>query len=356
MVKTKLNQSGIKFDLVYGQPHESELIRKDEGEIDWGYKVKNLYINIGKKFLVWQPTPSQVSNPDLIILTQENKIISNYFILLGRLWSRSKVAYWGHGVNFQSVEPTGLLEAWKRLLVNKVDWWFAYTHITLDILTKNGFPTNKITCLNNAIDSSGFKSDLASWSDVDLGNARQKLNITANSPVGLYCGSLYADKKLELLIQAADMVREKLPNFTLLVIGDGPSMPFMQSAAKSRTWVHLLGTQKGKQKALYFRLSQVMLNPGLVGLHIVDAFCAGLVMCTTKTARHSPEVAYLKNGINGISVDESPESYSKAVIDLFSNPDKLKKMQQAAFLDGEIYTLDNMVNNFVDGVKKALID
>jgi hypothetical protein len=73
------------------------------------------------------------------------------------------------------------------------------------------------------------------------------------------------------------------------------------------------GVRKRLEKALYFRMGDIMLNPGLVGLHIVDAFCSGLVIVTTKTASHSPEVVYLRDGENGIYADDTAIAYSEAM-------------------------------------------
>lgn len=137
-------------------------------------------------------------------------------------------------------------------------------------------------------------------------------------------------------------------------MGDGPSMSQMHDAASSRPWLHLLGVRKGREKALYFRMGDVMLNPGLVGLHIVDAFCSGLVMMTTRTARHSPEVAYLRDGENGVYGGDTPEAYSRAVLDVIQDPGRLQKMKQAALADSERYTLQNMVRRFADGIEAAV--
>jgi glycosyltransferase involved in cell wall biosynthesis len=241
-------------------------------------------------------------------------------------------------------------------MLKQVDWWFAYTQMTVDLLKSSGYPGTKIACLDNSIDTSGFKADLDSWSSDEIDNERAKLGIKINVTVGLFCGSLYADKKLELLIESADLIRKEVPDFSVLIIGDGPSMPQLQEAAATRPWLHLLGVRKGREKALYFRMSDVMLNPGLVGLHIVDAFCSGLVMITTRNARHSPEYAYLRDGVNGLAVDDTPETYSRAVLGLISNPGRLAQMQQAALADSERYTLENMVNRFADGIEAALRD
>jgi glycosyltransferase involved in cell wall biosynthesis len=345
---------GIDFHLVHGQASRRELVKKDEGHLPWAHVVKNRFLEVGERDIAWQSFPSELQDADLVVVMQESRILSNYPLLISRLWSRRKVAYWGHGVNFQSDAPSGLRERWKRLMLNQVDWWFAYTQMTVDLLKGVGYPSAQITCLDNAIDTSGFKADLASWTLEEIAGERARLSIAKDAPVGLFCGSLYADKKLGLLIESADLIRQQVRDFSVLVIGDGPSMPQMREAAATRPWMHLLGVRKGREKALYFRMGDVMLNPGLVGLHIVDAFCSGLVMMTTKTARHSPEVAYLNNGVNGMATDETPEAFGGAVLDVIRNPERLARMQQAALVDSERYTLENMVSRFADGIVAAL--
>ncbi len=45
--------------------------------------------------------------------------------------------------------------------LTKLDWWFACTQMTVDILAKAGYPQQQVTNLNNAIDTGAFKADLA---------------------------------------------------------------------------------------------------------------------------------------------------------------------------------------------------
>lgn len=347
-------ERGIDLHLVHGQASPRELAKKDEGTLPWAHKVHNRFWEAGERDLVWQPFPAELKDADLVVVMQENRILSNYPLLLSRMWSPRKVAYWGHGKNFQTDAPTGLREKWKDFLLARVDWWFAYTEMTVDILRKAGIPAERITCLDNAIDTTSFKADLASWNEADIAAERARLGIAMNAPIGVYCGSLYSDKRLELLIESSDLIRRRVPDFALVVIGDGPSMPQMRDAAASRPWLHLLGVRKGREKALYFRMGDVMLNPGLVGLHIVDAFCSGLVMVTTRTARHSPEVAYLRDGENGVYGGDTPEVYGRAVLDVIQDPGRLQKMKQAALADSGRYTLQNMVRRFTHGIEAAV--
>jgi glycosyltransferase involved in cell wall biosynthesis len=345
---------GIQLELVHGQASPRESIKKDEGTLPWAHKVNNTFFELSERDIVWQPYPAALKDADLVVVMQENRILSNYPLLLSRLWSGRKLAYWGHGKNFQSDAPTSLRERWKYFLLNRVDWWFAYTSMTLDILKAAGYPASQITQLDNAIDSSSFKADLAAWSSSEVDTERLRLGIANGAQVGVFCGSLYPDKRLDLLIAASDLLQQKMPDFALVVIGDGPSMPYLREAASSRAWVHLLGMRKGKEKALYYRMADVILNPGAVGLHVVDAFCSGTVMVTTLLARHGPEVAYLRNGENGVLCDDTPAAYSNAVLAVALDQARLQHMKQNALADSDRYTLDNMVKNFVDGIEAAV--
>src|SRR5689334_16883291 len=88
---------GIALDLVHGQPSHHELSRRDEGQLQWAYKINNRYWQIGPLNLVWQPFPAALRDAELVVLAQENRNLSNYQILLSRAYSSRKVAYWGHG-------------------------------------------------------------------------------------------------------------------------------------------------------------------------------------------------------------------------------------------------------------------
>lgn len=345
---------GIDLHLVHGQASRRELVKKDEGSLPWAHKVENRFWEMGERDIVWQPFPADLRDADLVVVMQENRILSNYPLLLSRLWSPRRVAYWGHGVNFQSDAPTGLREKWKQMLLTRVDWWFAYTQMTADILCRAGYPQDRISRLDNAIDNEAFAHDLACVTDTQLQALRVEADAPAGAPVGLFCGSLYPDKRLDYMIETADRIHAALPAFRLVVIGDGPSASDIRVAMKTRPWLKWLGVRKGQEKAAWFRLADVVINPGLVGLHILDSFCSGTPMLTTAESRHSPEIAYLEDGVNGLVVRGEASRYADAVIALFNDRAKLEAIKQAALRDARRYTLDNMVNQFADGIARCV--
>ena len=346
---------GIKLHLVHGQPTQREEKKRDVGSLPWADAVVNRYVSIGSKEVLWQPFPTQHRDADLVIVMQENRLLSNYPWLFLRGLHKAKVGYWGHGRNFQTRRPTGLLEKWKQFLVGRVDWWFAYTNLTKDILLADGYPAERITVLDNAIDNEGFIADLTAITDARLAEIGSELGLPESARIGLYCGSLYPDKRLDYMVAAAEKIQAALPYFHLLIIGDGPSAAEIKDAALTRPWLHWLGVRKGVEKAAYFRLADVVLNPGLVGLHVLDAFCAGVPMVTTSDARHSPEIAYLKDGENGLVVQGDAGAYAEAIIGLLQNPSHYAQLQAGALAGAQRYTLQNMVERFAEGINRCLL-
>lgn len=348
-------ERGIELRLVHGQPSPTESLKKDVGQLPWADVMRNRFWRVRGVDVIWQPYPRELRNADLVVLIQENRILSNYPWLLRLGVGRSqRVAYWGHGRNLQSSAPKGLRERWKRWFVNRVDWWFAYTAATRAILQADGFPGDRIAVLDNAIDNDQFLMDLASVPLETVRVCRLKLNADEGAPVGLYCGSLYPDKRLDLLIAAADLVHAKRPDFRLVVVGDGPSRDIITEAAASRQWLQWVGVQRGREKAAWFRTATLYLSPGAVGLHVLDAFCAGLPMITTSTARHGPEIAYLESGRNGFVVADDAAAYAEAVMQLLDDPVRHRQVRAAATEDARRYTLDNMVRRFVEGIEGCL--
>jgi glycosyltransferase involved in cell wall biosynthesis len=345
---------GIDLHLVHGQASRRESFKKDEGSLPWAHKVQNRFWEMGARDLVWQPFPADLRDADLVVVMQENRILSNYPLLLGRLWSPRRVAYWGHGVNFQSDAPGGLREKWKQMMLTRVDWWFAYTEMTSEIVRRAGYPQERITCLDNAIDNEAFERDLAGVTDAQLQAMRLEIDAPEGAPVGLFCGSLYPDKRLDYMIEAADRIHAALPAFRLVVIGDGPSAGEIRVAMETRPWLKWLGVRKGLEKAAWFRLADGVVNPGAVGLHVLDSFCSGTPMMTTAEARHGPEIAYLQDGVNGLVVHGGADRYAEAVIALLNDRAKLDSIKQAALRDARHYTLDNMVGRFADGIARCV--
>ncbi|UZR92739.1 glycosyltransferase family 4 protein [Chondrinema litorale] len=351
-LKNRLSENNIELDLIYGNGSKEELLKKDKVDIPWAKSRNNKIFNIAGKEVYWQPVLNDLPGYDLVIAEQANKLLVNYLLNIKRNFSSQKFAYWGHGKNMQA-EGKALGNIYKKFFQNKCDWWFAYTASVKEYLKENGFPEEQVTIVQNAIDATELQNQYNDVTPEELLALKESLNINSNH-VGIYCGGMYPEKRLPFLIEACDKIREKVDDFTMIFIGAGIDQEIVKEAAENRDWMHYVGPKRGKEKAVYFRLSDVFLMPGLVGLAVLDAFNTQTPMVTTDYEYHSPEIEYLQHGTNGLITENNLESYVDNVLSIFTNNNLQSTLIEGCTVASELYTIEVMVENFASGIEKAL--
>lgn len=351
-LRTELNRRGINLRLIYGSPNRAESKKNDIVDLGWATKIHNRELRTGLTELYWQPALPYIRNSRLVIVEQANKNILNYWLMMSRGWRKRKIAFWGHGRNLQT-NPSHPVNRLKRLYIQSCDWWFAYTQSVKDYLVGEGYPADKITVVQNAIDTRSLQEAYAQDHSEELNDLRTALGLDSEN-VGIYCGALYKQKRIPFLIEACDAVRRSVPDFHLLIIGDGPDNRLVRSMAASRPWIHYLGPKFGDDRVPYFKLAKIFLMPGLVGLAVLDAFALQTPLITTQYPFHSPEIEYLQNHKNGTITEDNLEAYASGVIDLLQDDRALNTLEAGCRRSAGLFTLEKMISNYADGIEKAL--
>jgi glycosyltransferase involved in cell wall biosynthesis len=349
----RLRRDGIALQVAYSAPNQSERAKSDSLALppDLGIEVPGVWL-LGERVFV-QLAWRAIRGADLVVIEQGNKHAFNYLLLALASLGKKRVAYWGHGYNHQARAP-GASEWLKRKLLTRVDWWFAYTDGVGRYLVDQGVDSGIITVVQNTIDTRELAEAVRAHGDNERRTIRRRLGIADGAPVGLFCGSLYSEKKLDLLVDAAQRIRRCRPDFELVIVGDGPARDTMRAAAARLPYVHYIGPVFGPERAAYFAISDVFLIPGLVGLAIVDAFTIGLPVFTTDIPIHSPEIEYLEPGKNGVMTAPDADAYAAAVCRLLDEPDELARMRGAARATAARLTLGHMVEAFASGIVSCL--
>jgi glycosyltransferase involved in cell wall biosynthesis len=351
-VRRELATSGIRYRLLYGAPRPGEASKQNTATIGWAEQVGSTYVGPGGK-LVWLSVVGKVRGADLVVITQENALLNNYALQIWRKLGGPRLAYFGHGKNFQASRPDSAAERFKRLWIKQADWWFAYTQRSATIVAGADFRRDRITVVNNAIDTSGITAEIAALDPAAQTGLRQSL-VGGSQNVGVYVGGLYPEKRLGFLLDAARLVREAVPDFHLLIIGAGPDAGIAEAAAAELPWVHYVGPKFGAAKTELASLGRVFLMPGLVGLGVLDSFAYGTPMVTTDVPYHSPEIEYLRHGENGLIVADDVRAYAEAVTELLTDEPWRLQLRRGAEAALETFTIQAMARRFADGVLGAL--
>jgi len=348
-----LAEDGHQLSVVYGQERPGTVPRSVEVGEPWAVRIENVYFKVGRAELVWQPCFDHLRDAELVIVEQANRLLVNYALLVHRKIGGAAVAYWGHGRNFQADRKSGLRERWKRLLLCQADWWFAYTEISKHIMAEAGVREDRITVVNNTVDADELAEALRCLDPSDIEAARATLGVRSQN-VALYCGGMYPEKRLPFLLAACSEIRRRIPDFEMVIIGDGPDQHLIEDAVRRNEWLHYLGGVYGAERAKYFAMARAFLMPGLVGLALVDSFVAAVPMFTTDVPIHSPEIAYLRNGENGVMTGHDVSEYAEAIATYFRSPSMQQRLMMGCRDSARDFGVSSMVERFSDGVRRCL--
>jgi glycosyltransferase involved in cell wall biosynthesis len=352
-LKEFLAQRDVELQLIYG-PGNGDGLAEDEARtaLPWAECVKHWSAAIGGIEACWQPYLSYLRDADLVIVEQANRLLLNYWLIAKRAFSRQKIAFWGHGRDLQTY-PGTIRNAWKNLFVKHVDWWFAYSTEVREAIIKSGFVAERITNVQNTIDTSALLSVKAAISAQQLASLRKELGL-GGGPVGIYCGRIYKEKRIEFLVEACFGIRKRIPSFELIIAGRGPDQDKIIAAAREAKWIHYVGPKFGATRVPYFLLSDISLVPGAVGLAIIDCFALEVPLMTTKFPYHGPEIGYLTNRENGLMTEDNLESYVAGVTGTLVDQQAVERLKSGCRAAASIYTMQVMIENFGGGVLSCL--
>ncbi len=230
----------------------------------------------------------------------------NYVLLMANATGQARLAFWGHGANFEPNQANHAGEAIKKSLSRHVHWWFAYNETSGRIVSVMPYPAERITIVNNSIDTKRFMSLASTTTPADLARVRDKYGLRGNN-VCVFSGAIYENKRPAFLLESALEIRRVVPDFELLVLGAGPQESVFKAAASRHSWIRCTGPLFDRDLVECFLVSKLVLNPGAVGLVILDAISLATPLITTDVPFHGPEIEYLADGFNGLIVKETED-------------------------------------------------
>ena len=355
ILRDRLDSMNVELALIYGQVGKAGSLKRDTIDIEWGQRIRNRVFKIGGTELYWQPCLKLLEGVDLVITTQEAKLLVNYVLLLQNLLRIRKMAFWGHGRRHARGRANSLGSALKRATSVHVHWWFAYTQGSARTVEADGFPADRITVVQNAIDTRSLIASRDSVPPDVLARLRHELGVSSDN-VGIFVGGMYGEKRLDFLLDACRLIKRRVEDFEMIFVGAGPDEDAVRRAAEQAGWIHKVEPQFDEARVPYFMLSKVVLMPGLVGLVILDSLALEVPLVTTDVPFHSPEIEYVDDGVNAVVVRDvnSVEAYASSVEHLLKDSDALESLRQGCRRTREAYTIEAMVDRFSEGVVRAL--
>jgi glycosyltransferase involved in cell wall biosynthesis len=353
LLRARLADAGTELVLVHSNSEDD--VWQSTVALPWAHHVPEKRLRIGRREILYQPCRHLLRGCELVIVEQGSRHLINYLLFAEQAIGRRRVALWGHGRNFNTLDASPVGERLKEIGTRHAHWLFAYTDQSARIAEGVGVSSNHITIVRNASDTTALSAAVERIDARERRRTREAHGITGEH-VGLYLGSLAPVKRLDYLLAASDEIRATVLDFELVVAGAGTEEPLVRRFAETRPWVHVVGARHGEDKARVLAVADVVMMPAAAGLVVLDSFAAGTPMAISSAWPHGPEVDYLDHGRNGLVVEDGGDArrYGAAVAELLRSPDVREKLADGCRRAAGEYTVEGMVERFAAGIEQAL--
>lgn len=218
--------------------------------------------------------------------------------LLARLTGK-KVLFWTHGWTREDRGP----KAWvRRTFYRLAHGLLLYGNRAKAIGEAQGFDPQRMTVIYNSLDYPLQRQLREQQSPAELAALRQELFRRPERPIALCVSRLTTVRRLDLLIEAAALLKDEGRPINILLVGDGPERAALEALARERG-VDVTFTGACYDEALlcrYTMISTVTVAPGKVGLTAMQSLAYGTPVITHGDLDDQmPEVEAVIPGVTG---------------------------------------------------------
>lgn len=313
------------------------------------FEAAKLQVNSIKKIqlgpiLLYSPFRLLKGDYKTLVLMLHFGHITTWFLLLSKFIHRKKIILWGQGISVkrylnEEKDPSIFLQS----MIRFADSVWLYTEKEMN-QWKKLLPNKDILSLNNTI--SGVERILEL--NLPTEKAELKLKYNINSEFCFIFSARFNNpyRRTDLLIE---IIKKSDPKkFGFIIIGDGNLKPNLSEFLNVYDFGAVYETEV---KDDLFMVADLYLQPGWVGLSIVEAMAYGKPVITFKRSEEilqCVEYHYLLDEYNAILVD-SVESFFSKISDL-----KLLELDTMG-KNGKSYVKNNLLmSNMVSHALKSL--
>ena len=226
----------------------------------------------------------------------------------------------------------------------KIDRIVCISEFIKKVLLEDGVNKNKLITIRSGTNVNKF--DDVNVDKIFQNSLKQNPNTILIGTIAAFAGH----KDFPNLLKAFKLIKEKMPNTKLCIVGDGPLKYDIENLAKELSIyddIIFAGFQSeiGKYLKTFDIFVLASKKEGL-GTSIIDAMSVGLPIVATNTGG-IPEL--IKSYHNGILVEpKDPDQLSSAVIEAISNNELRLKISENAKKDSANFSIEKNIDKYIE--------
>ena len=173
-----------------------------------------------------------------------------------------------------------------------------------------------------------------------LDKIRNKLKLKKEDYVGLFLGRLGKEKNVVYLLDVFKDLKDTIPNFKLLIVGDGPDFDEYKQIIKDygiEDRVIMTGKVPWEDTPYYYHLSDIFLTASKTetqGLTVIEAMASGSVPICIKDESFLNTVTENEDG----KIFKTKAECKKIIVDLYKDKEELNRLKENAIKNSDKFS------------------
>jgi glycosyltransferase involved in cell wall biosynthesis len=242
----------------------------------------------------------------------------------------------------------GLKEIFKKYLMHRAKAFIVFGKTSKEYLKKYGIANDKFLEENAAIvDDKAIKSQFDKFSKTEqLPEIKTKHNF-------IFVGRIVAVKNLDLLLNAFENIKSKIPDWGLIIVGNGDKEQKLKELIKSEANnIYHFNAVDWREIPKFYTKSDCIILPSFSeawGLVINEAMICGLAAIVSDRCGCAED---LVQDVGLIFPTGDLEKLEEAMLKVAQNPESLAQMKANSTLKIENYKAEAVAQRIVNGLIK----
>ena len=322
--------SGYEFELLHGKTSQGTKKKNYEGTVSFNHSVIWCFyipFKTNNSSSTLQIAPFLFfslirKSPDIIFCEGVSNIFNASIAFIYAKLFRKKIIWWSLGSLYnRTYKGVRLyLQYWIDFVERRVDAIFTYSTQGENYFLSKSISKNKIFKGINVIDTDKRLNEISHLRYLEK---RSGFNI-------VFVGAIIKEKKIEILLEAADRLSFLYKDVYLHIIGDGDYVSEVKKYASQKKYLNVEFYGNIYEKLSSFLLQfHVLVLPGLGGLAIADGMIQSLPVISG--IADGTELDLINDECGFVTRDMNPDYLFNKLKLLYEHPDLVKTMGEAAF-------------------------
>lgn len=295
-------------------------------------------------------------NPNVIVIGGNFRLIQAWRLYVSRKIYGFKVLYIGHGFHHQPMKE--YLQKFEQILMKListycVDGMLVYADDGSQYLKSIGVSPKRIFTFNNTLDIDSIRTSYCHVSKKEVNHTLRRFGIDSSNCL-VYIGRMVKRKAPDIALEYWKEIVKYAPDSQLIMIGDGPLFEHLSKQA-DKSVVFTGSVYDEKKIACIMKATRAIFCPGYAGLNINHAFAYGKPLIVMDRDDHSPEITYVRDGINSLVLDrKSFDENIRKIKRLMTDDDYHGEISTCAWQMGGDLTMEKMVDRVIEAVNTVV--